>query len=236
MEFTLLGAVVFAYVAFWVTMWWEGPRGNAAGCARSPFDTAVAATMAGLLAGRLASMIGGGVNPLTNPADILIVRSGVATGPAALTGLLVYGWLSRSELIAMFDAVAPAAVAGLAGWHAGCLVRGTCLGTQSDLPWAMTQPGSTITRHPVEIYAAVLMGVVAGVLAWWKYRGRPAVGLPAGIALAAASAVRLVTEPLRTALGTGPVWWYVAGVACGLAVAVVAHRRRVTRAFASGDG
>ena len=33
------------------------------------------------------TMIGDGVNPLTHPADIVIIRGGVATGPAALAAL-----------------------------------------------------------------------------------------------------------------------------------------------------
>lgn len=220
----------------WGMLYWEGPRGNAIACARSPFDAAIAAAMAGLFVGRIASMIGGGVNPLTNPGDILIVRAGVATGPAAVTALAVYAWMARGEIPAMFDAIAPAALSGLAGWHAGCLVRGSCLGTQSDLPWAFSQAGSTVTRHPVEIYAAVALFAAAVALAFWKYKGRPRLGVPAGAALAGAGAVRLATEPMRPGLGAGPVWWYFAAIVVGLAVVWIARRAALTSASAPEDG
>jgi prolipoprotein diacylglyceryltransferase len=238
MEFTLLGAVVVAYAGLWGMFYGEGPRGNAIACARSPFDAALGAAIAGLFAGRIASMVAGGINPLTNPGDVIIVRAGVATGPATVAAIAAYAWLARGEIVEMFDAVAPAALAGLAGWHAGCLVRGTCLGTQSDLPWAINQPGSDISRHPVEVYAALLLLVAAVGLAWWKWKGRPPRGMPAGIALAAAGAVRLATEPMRAGLGAGPVWWYAAAVVTGLAVAVAARRAAgsATSASARGDG
>ena len=101
-------------------------------------------------------MISDGVNPLTNPGDIIIVRAGVATGPAALAALAVLIALARTEIVVVADGLAAAALGGLAGWHAGCLARDACLGTPSDLPWALSLEGSDITRHPVEIYAAAL--------------------------------------------------------------------------------
>ena len=119
-------------------------------------DLLIGAGVAGLITGRLAAMILAGTNPLTHPGDILIVRSGVDTGFASLAALVYVGLATRRNLPVAADAVAPAALVGLAGWHAGCLYRGACLGTTSSLPWAFAQPGSDVTRHPVEIYAALL--------------------------------------------------------------------------------
>ena len=53
----------------------------------------------GLFAGRLASMIGSGINPLTSPFDILIVRGGVATGLAALAALATVAAMARGEVL-----------------------------------------------------------------------------------------------------------------------------------------
>ena len=226
MEFTLLGAVLFAILPLYGMLYWEGRRGNAASCTKNLWDIALAGVIAGVVVGRLAAMIADGVNPLTHPADIIIIRGGVATGPAALAGLATVAWLGRDELWPVLDGLAAAALAGLGGWHAGCVVRDACLGTASDLPWAVAQDGSSVTRHPVEMYAAFALFFGAAVVAVWRQRGRPAPGLPAGVALAYASGVRLLTEPLRPALGTGPVWWYAAGVVAGAIVALTALRRR----------
>ena len=225
MEFSLLGAVFVAVIPLYLVMYWEAKRGNAASCARNLWDVALAAMVSGLFVGRLAAMIGDGVNPLLNPADILIVRGGVATGPATIAALATVAWLGRNAVLAYADGLAAAALAGLGGWHGGCVVRDACLGTPSDLPWALAQGGSTVTRHPVEIYAAIILISAAAGIAGWRARGRPRSGVPAAAALLIAASVRLLTEPMRPSLGTGQRWWYAAGIAFALLLLVVTTRR-----------
>lgn len=224
MEFTLLFAALMAVLSLYGMLWWEGKRGNAAGCSRDLWDVALTSLIIGAVVGRLAAMIGDGVNPLTNPGDILIVRAGVATGWASLAALASVAWQARHDGWALADGLAAAALAGLAGWHAGCLTRDACLGTPSDLPWAYAQPGSSVTRHPVELYAALLFAIAAAALALWKMRPAP-LAMPTGIALVAAGMIRFETEPFRPALGNGPIIWYVAAVMVGVTIAVVVGRR-----------
>ncbi len=224
MEFTLLGAVFVGIVPLYGVLYWEARRGNAAACTRNLWDIALSAVVVGVFVGRLAAMLTDGVNPITNPGDILIIRGGVATGPAATAALATAAWIGRTELWPVLDGLAAAALAGLSGWHAGCTVRGACLGTASELPWAFAQTGSDVTRHPVEIYAALLLAAGAVAAAIWRAKGRPPVATPAGAALALAGAVRLVTEPLRPSLGNGPVWWYAAAIVVGLAVIALSLR------------
>ena len=218
MEFSLLGAAALAIFGIYLILWWEAGRGNAADCTRDLWDMILTAGVADLVAGRLAAMIGGGINPIANPADILIIRSGVDTGIAAIVALATAAVVARHDLMPTLDAIAPASVAGLAGWQAGCLMRDACLGTPTGLPWGFAQAGSPVSRHPVEIYAALLLvlGVVA--LIAWKRRHPPA-GMVAGTAIAWAGAARLVTEPMRPGIGTGPEWWYAAAVAAGMSLA-----------------
>jgi prolipoprotein diacylglyceryltransferase len=231
MEFTLLGSAAIAVAFLYGMLWWEGKRGNVLECSRSLWDIALTAAVVGVFTGRIAAMIGDGVNPVTNPADLLIVRAGVATGWASLAALATVAWLGRAELWQVLDGLAAAGLAGLAGWHAGCVTRDACLGSASDLPWAMTQPGSSVSRHPVELYAALALALAAPALAAWRRRSLPPPGVPAAIALAVAGAVRIVTEPLRPSLGTGPVGWYAAAILAGLAMIV--WRVRATTATAA---
>jgi prolipoprotein diacylglyceryltransferase len=228
MEFTLLGAVAMAVVPLYGVLYWEAKRGNAASCSRNLWDVALVAAVVGIFVGRIASMFGNGVNPLTHPADLLIIRGGVATGPAALAALITMGWIGRNELWMVADGLAAAALAGLGGWHAGCVVRDACFGTPSDLPWAFAQPGSSVTRHPVELYAAILFLSVAGFVAVWRKRARPVPGVAAGIALGMASFTRLITEPLRPTLNGGPAGWYIAGLIAGVGLAIWSWRRSNT--------
>ena len=216
MEFTLLGAAAIAAAAAYGMLWWEAKRGNAARCAGNLWETALVSVVLGIFIGRLIAMLIDGVNPLAHPMDVMLVRSGVSTAGAALGTAIAFLGQSRKEPIAMADGISAAALAGLAGWSAGCLARGTCLGTASDLPWAMAQEGSTVTRHPVGIYAAVLLALAAIAIAWWKAYRRPAPGMPASVAVVAAAAVRLATEPLQPSLSGGPVWFYAAALIAGL--------------------
>jgi prolipoprotein diacylglyceryltransferase len=225
-EFTLLFAALAGVFGLYGFLWWEGKRGNAADCSRSLWDTAVTAAIVGILGGRLAAMVLDGVNPITNPGDIIIVRAGVATGPATLVALATIVVLARRELVIVADGLAAAALGGLAGWHAGCLGRDACLGTPSDLPWASALEGSTITRHPVELYAAALFFLAAAGLAWFKAYRRPSPWLPTGVALVAAGSVRLATEPMRPALAGGPEAWYWAAVVLGAVLIALSRARR----------
>lgn len=217
MEFTLLGAAVIGALGVYATLHFEAKRGNAADCSKNLWDVAMGAMATGLVVGRLAAMVADGVSPIAHPGDIIIVRAGVATGPASVAALGWVAWVARNELASVADGLAAAALAGLGGWHAGCLVRGACLGTTSDLPWTFAQPGSTISRHPVELYAALLLGLGAVVIARSK-TNRPIPGVPAGLALVVAGAVRLITEPYRPSLAGGPVGWYLAAVAGGVII------------------
>lgn len=181
-------------------------------------DRIIGAAVVGLLIGRITAMFIQGVNPLLSPSDILIVRGGVDTGAAALAAVVTLAWGLRDNLWWGLDAAAPAALAGLAGWHAGCLFRSACLGAPSTLPWAWAQPGSSIARHPTELYAAVLLAV-ASVIAYRSItRWRP--GVLAGAALAVAGFSRAITHPLRPALSNTVVAWYVAGIVVGLLVII----------------
>lgn len=95
-----------------------------------------------------------------------------------------------------------------------------------------------MTRHPVELYATLILLVGAIGLALWKQHGRPAPGVVAGLALTIASGARLVTEPMRISLDGGPVLLYGAGIVAGAALALVAwyvDRRVVRSSTRPGD-
>lgn len=187
-------------------------------CVRDLWDIALAAGLVGLVVGRLVAMIRGGVNPIANPGDFLLIRAGVDTVGASLAAIGMAGWMARRNLTDQLDALTAPALIALAGWHGGCLFRDACLGTPSNLPWAFSQAGSDITRHPVELYAAagLLLGA-AGLISLRKRFPRPLT--LAGFGLAVAGAVRLSTEPIRPAIDQGPVWWYAAAIVVGVGTA-----------------
>lgn len=219
MELTLLANALTAAAAVWVANRLLRPTVD------RPTDLLIGAAAIGLFVGRLAAMIGAGVNPLVRPGDILIVRGGVSTGFAALGALTALAWTQRHDLPRSLDQLAPAALAGLAGWHGGCLWRDTCLGTATELPWALTAAGSDVGRHPVELYTA--LGLIAAAAVVWQLSDRP--WLRAGVGLGLAGGVRLATDPLRVSIVGGPIAWYLAAVVIGFGLAAVGQKLTRTR-------
>ena len=226
MEFTLLAAAAIAGAAAYVMLWWEAKHGNAARCTGNLWEIGLVSAVAGIFIGRIVAMLIDGVNPIAHPMDVILVRSGVSTVGATVGAVAVFVLQGRKSTITMADGISAAALAGLAGWHAGCLVRGTCLGTASDLPWAIAQAGSDVTRHPVGIYAALMLGAAAIGLAWWKAYRRPPAGTPAALAVIAAAGTRLVLEPLQPSISGGPVWFYATGLVVGIVALVWSVVRR----------
>ncbi len=209
MEFTLLWAALTAVAFIWLgtKLWGEG-------LPTRPVETLTGAATIGLLSGRLAAMASQGINPATNPGDIILVRGGVDSGFAAVGALATIAWTYRGELPRL-DALAPAALMGLAGWHVGCLWRGACLGTSSDVPWAMARSFGEVARHPVEIYAAVALVGLAYLIARLPLR----LFVRTGAAIAAAGLVRLTTAPLRLSIIGQPIGWYIAAIVAGIVLA-----------------
>ena len=211
MEFTLLWAALTGVGFIWV-----GTRLWTDGLPPKPAEALIGAATIGLIVGRLAAMAGQGINPITHPLEILLVRGGVDTGFASLGALSMLLWTTRRQT-SYVDALAPAAVLGLAGWHAGCLWRSACLGTASGLPWALAEPGSAVTRHPVEIYTAIALAGAGYLVSRLSKRAF----LRFGVALAAAGLIRLAMEPMRHSIMGGPVQWYLAAAVLGLAMAAL---------------
>lgn len=212
MEFTLLGAAAVAMAAMWI--WTRLDRALAG--TPDPFGTLLSATIVGLAVGRVAAMVATGTNPIS--FDVLLVRGGVSTVGASVgaAGWLI--WSIRGDRVRA-DLLAPAALAGLAGWHAGCLARGACLGAATDLPWGWGLTGSPVDRHPVELYGAALFLAGAWAMKTLQSRNTPA-GTTAAAAIGVAGLARLATEPLRLTLGQLS-WFYGAAVAVGVAAVAV---------------
>lgn len=199
MEFTLLGAAATAVGAVW--LWTR--RDAALSEVDDPFGLLVGAALVGLVVGRVSAMLVNGTNPLS--LDLFLVRGGVSTIGASLGAVAWIAWSNRHDLRTV-DLLAPAALAGLAGWHLGCVVRQSCLGAATSMPWGWSVAGSPVDRHPVELYAAVAL--IAGAAAVAAIRSRTqVVGAVSLSGAGIAGLVRFATEPLRLTLGQLQ-WFY----------------------------
>lgn len=212
MEFTLLGGAVVAMGGMWL---WT-TRDAALDGVADPFGTLLAGSLAGLVVGRVSAMIATGTSPFS--LDLILVRGGVSTIGASLGALAWLAWSLRHD-ISRADLLAPAALAGLGSWHLSCVVRASCLGAATDLPWGWSVAGSPVDRHPVELYAA--LGFIVGAIVVAAVRSvRTELGVPALAAVGIAGTVRLLTEPLRLTLGE-LAWFYGAAALVGFIGAVL---------------
>jgi hypothetical protein len=128
MEFSLLGSAAIGVFGFWVILRYEAKRGNAAGCAVDLWDAGIVSAVAGLFAGRIAAMLAAGIDPLTNPAQIILIRSGVSTTVTALVTIATFALLSRKDLIAAADGISAAALAGLVELYTAAIVVTAAVG------------------------------------------------------------------------------------------------------------
>ncbi len=224
MEFTLLFAALAGLAAAWLSARLLA-RSGLHPIPDNAFDLILNAAVVGVLVGRVWSMVAAGTNPVTNPGDLIVIRGGVDPLGASLGAMGTLLWATRRDGWATLDEIAPVALWGLSGWHAGCVITGACLGVATSLPWAFSAAGSDVGRHPVELYTALLLA--AGALVLSRLRtSRP--GLVAALAVLVAGTARLMTEPLRLSLGGGRTSLYVAGVIGAAIVAVAAARRGQT--------
>jgi phosphatidylglycerol---prolipoprotein diacylglyceryl transferase len=161
-------------------------------------------------------------------------------------GLVWYGGLLSALTVACFyprrhgfswrvgmDALAVGLPLGLALGRIGCFAAGCCFGRPSDLPWAVSFPmrrfGVIIPLHPAQLYEALLMLLVFGVL-YARRRRKRFDGELMVIYLFLASWARFGVEFFRSpydyrgphfwglpltqifalflALGSGWLWWW----------------------------
>lgn len=204
MEFTLLWAALLGAGAMWLTDRLLNRR-------QRRFDDLLAATLMGLILGRLAAMVAGGSYPWSQPGLILLVRAGVHPGWASIGALGSLAWRFRSTSLPISLApMAVPALAGLSGWELGCVFRSACGG---------------ITVGSWEVPIGALAGLAFGLAALIVYR------LPlrtkAAAAILAAGLARAAADPFRSALNHSVIWWYLAAAVVGVALAIFWSRPNV---------
>ncbi len=116
-----------------------------------------------------------------NPLEIFAVwKGGMAFHGGMLGVLIAMALVARMRGRTFFevtDLIAPCVPTGLAAGRLGNFINGELWGRAADpsLPWAMVFPqsGSSIPRHPSQVYQFLLEGLLLFALLWW-YARRPA--------------------------------------------------------------
>lgn len=184
---TLLGIPVRWYglllaVAASVAVWLAQREGRRRGIGpQVVWDAVIWVGAAALVGGRLLYVIQNELGSLAeHPTHIFMVwMGGLSFYGGLLGGLLALAVFARRRglpLLVVFDVAAPAAAAGQAIGHLGCLIGGDSYGIPTDLPWAVIyrNPAAMapqgVALHPTQAYEAILLALL--FLGLWLGRER----------------------------------------------------------------
>jgi phosphatidylglycerol:prolipoprotein diacylglycerol transferase len=142
---------------------------------------------------------------LANPLEILMVWQGGMSFHGGLLGVIAaMALFARSRgrpFLQVMDVIAPCVPTGLASGRVGNFINGELWGRAADpsLPWAMVFPqsGSTLARHPSQVYQFLLEGLLLFVLLWWYARKPRAQGQVAAAFVFGYGVFRFIAEYFR---------------------------------------
>ncbi len=140
---------------------------------------------------------------LTHPLEILYVWEGGMSFHGGLAGVLVacavFAARRGVRFLDLMDFVAPLVPTGLAAGRLANFINGELWGRASQLPWAMVFPqsGTTIPRHPSQLYQFFGEGLLLFAFLWW-FSSRPrATGVVSGAFLIGYAVLRFLAEFAR---------------------------------------
>jgi len=140
-----------------------------------------------------------------HPLEALMVWKGGMSFHGGLLGVIGALWLFAQrrgrDFLAITDLVAPCVPTGLAAGRIGNFINGELWGRAADpsLPWAMVFPqsGSSLARHPSQLYQVVLEGLLLFVLLWWYAKKPRGLGQVSGAFLVGYGVFRFTAEFFR---------------------------------------
>ena len=140
-----------------------------------------------------------------NPLEALMVWKGGMSFHGGLLGVLaalaLYARARGRRFFEVTDLIAPCVPTGLASGRIGNFINGELWGRAADpsLPWAMVFPqsGTTLPRHPSQLYQFALEGLLLFVLLWLYARRPRALGEVSGAFLVGYGVLRFVAEYFR---------------------------------------
>ncbi|OGT21025.1 MAG: prolipoprotein diacylglyceryl transferase [Gammaproteobacteria bacterium RIFCSPHIGHO2_02_FULL_42_13] len=117
------------------------------------------------------------------PWIIVQIWQGGMSFHGGLLGGIAALWFStykaKHSFFELTDFVAPFVPIGLAAGRIGNFINGELFGRVTNVPWAMVYPlGGPMPRHPIEIYEALLEGVLLFIILWvYSMKPRPRMAL-----------------------------------------------------------
>ena len=139
---------------------------------------------------------------VSHPLEILSVWQGGMSFHGGFLGVLVaMVWLAKKQKLRWLkitDFIVPLIPPGLAFGRMGNFINGELWGRPTDISWAMIFPQvDNLPRHPSQLYAFALEGVLLFILLWlYALKPRPA-GMVSGLFLTGYGSLRFMVEFTR---------------------------------------
>jgi phosphatidylglycerol---prolipoprotein diacylglyceryl transferase len=142
---------------------------------------------------------------LHNPLQILFVWQGGMSFHGGLIGVIAsqvwFAYSRHKPFWQVMDFVAPCVPPGLGAGRVGNFINGELWGRPADpdLPWAMVFPqsGTSVPRHPSQIYELLLEGVLLFIVMWLYARKERKQAQVSAVFLVGYGAARFTAEYFR---------------------------------------
>jgi phosphatidylglycerol:prolipoprotein diacylglycerol transferase len=166
----------------------------------------------------------------SHPLEILKIWQGGMAFHGGLIGSIAAMWifarLKGVNALTVWDIAAAAVPFGLFFGRTANFINAEVIGRVSDVPWAMAFPGAgPLPRHPVQLYEALLEGLVLFLILRWLTHRRDALktpGLTGATFLAGYGLFRMVCEIFKEdysgLLGTQ---WLTSGMVYSVPMVIV---------------
>jgi phosphatidylglycerol:prolipoprotein diacylglycerol transferase len=139
------------------------------------------------------------------PWSVLNVMSGGMASHGGLIGFAIavglYAWWKQRSFLVLSDTLAAVTPIGVIAGRIANFINGELWGRPTNVPWAVIFPhpaaavdGVAVPRHPSQLYAAFLEGVVVLAILMWVHPRHRRPGLTLGVGFLAYGIARFVDE------------------------------------------
>ena len=168
---------------------------------------------------------------LEHPLEVFYLQQGGMAFHGGLVGVLIAVWFyarkQHKSFFSVTDFIAPVVPVGLFCGRVANFINGELWGAPSQLPWAMIFPDPAaggISRHPSQLYEAMLEGLLLFALLWWYSSTPRERGRVSGLFLLVYGLFRFLVEFVREPdahIGYLAFDWFSMGQALSLPMIVI---------------
>jgi phosphatidylglycerol---prolipoprotein diacylglyceryl transferase len=151
------------------------------------------------------------------PLEVFAVWHGGMASHGGIAGLIIAIWLFARQRgvspLPLLDAAAATGPVGIALGRIANFVNGELWGRPATVPWAVIFPqaplvnGLQVPRHPSQLYAAGIEGILVFLIALWVFERSSRPGFTTATVLVAYGTGRFIDEFWRQPDVGQPVYW-----------------------------